>query len=181
MAPPARWTQMDSPVEPANDGMAKVSCNYIHGEFRSASIKKTATVKRGGTKTMLSRLFIIAALLAAAPAVAKDAKQRPEPKELAEYVATGEFRSCLDITRIKQSKPLDDYTILFTMRDRTVYKNVLSHRCPRLGFEESFSYTTSLPRLCRGEIITVFTTTGPEASCGLSSFERLEPKDQDAG
>ena len=130
---------------------------------------------------MRKALVCLVALGLTACASTQERGERQPPEELAEYVATGEFRSCLDITRIKQSKPLDDYTILFTMRDRTVYKNVLSHRCPRLGFEESFSYTTSLPRLCRGEIITVFTTTGPEASCGLSSFERLEPKDQDAG
>ena len=130
---------------------------------------------------MLSRLFIIAALLAAAPAVAKDAKQRPEPKELAEYVATGEFRSCLDITRIKQSKPLDDYTILFTMRGGTVYVNQLPYRCAQLGFERRFSYSTFINRLCSTEIITVFSPTiGPITSCGLGRFERLEPKEDAA-
>ena len=35
-----------------------------------------------------------------------------------------------------------------------VYRNTLPHSCPSLGFEEAFTYETSLSQLCSTDIIT---------------------------
>ena len=130
---------------------------------------------------MRKALVCLVALGLTACASTQERGERQPPEELARYVATGEFENCISISRIKRSRPLDDYTILFTMRGGTVYVNQLPYRCAQLGFEKRFSYSTFINRLCSTEIITVFSPTiGPITSCGLGRFERLEPKENAA-
>ena len=87
----------------------------------------------------------------------------------------GEARSCIPITGIRESRVRSDQVIDFVMRGREVYRVTLPQGCPRLGFEERFSYATSLSQLCSTDIITVLTQSGPGlqrgASCGLSPFQ----------
>jgi hypothetical protein len=82
-------------------------------------------------------------------------------------------KDCLYTQRIRSTAVLDDQTILFEMRDGSVWANKLSHRCPTLGFNESFIYETRGGQLCSIDTIQVFerhSIGGPR--CGLSKFER---------
>lgn len=90
----------------------------------------------------------------------------------------GEAQSCVTITQIRSSKVRDDRTIDFEMTGDKVYRNTLPRSCPRLGFEEAFTYSTSLSRLCNTEIIYVLETVGGDvrrgAGCGLGDFVPVE-------
>ena len=87
----------------------------------------------------------------------------------------GAPRSCIPITAIRESRVRSDQVIDFVMRGREVYRVTLPQGCPQLGFEERFSYATSLSQLCSNDIITVLTSAGPGlqrgASCGLAPFQ----------
>lgn len=86
-------------------------------------------------------------------------------------------RNCVMLNRIRQTRVIDDQTIVFQMNGSKLYKNVLPNRCPQLGFERSFSYATSITQLCNVDIITVLTQFGGQlqrgASCGLGKFEPI--------
>jgi hypothetical protein len=106
------------------------------------------------------------------------AQAEPAKKSrLDDFVATGEVKNCISITRIDRSDVLDDQTIIFEMKGKDYYVNRLPYRCPQLGFEERYSYATSLTQLCNTDIITVITSTGRGASCGLGMFEKIEKKE----
>src|SRR2546430_10496165 len=70
--------------------------------------------------------------------------------------AVAEGMVCLPLNQIDHTQVVDDQTILFHMRDRTVYRNVLPAKCSGLKFEDGFSYTSSTDQLCSNvEIIRV--------------------------
>ncbi len=129
--------------------------------------------------TFITSLCALGALSTAAWAMAETSERQP-PEELAKYTVTGETESCLSLTSIRQSKPLDDYNILFMTRGGDTYLNQLSSRCSGLGFEKSFTYATSLNKLCNTDIIRVISTGGggtfTRGSCGLGTFEKVEEK-----
>jgi hypothetical protein len=54
---------------------------------------------------------------------------------------------------------------------------VLPQACPQLGFEQRFTYSTSLSQLCAQDIITVLQGPGISrgASCGLAPFQPITP------
>ena len=96
----------------------------------------------------------------------------------------GEAESCISIPRIRTSRVRDDRTIDFEMSGGKVYRNTLPGRCPRLGFEESFTYETSLSRLCNTDIIYPLESIGGRlqrgAGCGLGDFVPVEYVKDDA-
>lgn len=115
--------------------------------------------------------------LVAGPGVARD-------KDTAWMAATpdGKPVSCIPLRSIRETRVRNDKVIDFLTNDGKVYRNTLPYGCPQLGFEESFSYKTSLSQLCSNDIITVLLGGGPGlatgASCGLSEFQpvSLPPK-----
>lgn len=94
----------------------------------------------------------------------------------------GEAVNCISLNRIRNTEVHDDRTIDFHMNGGQVYRNTLPHSCSGLGFEESFSYETSLSQLCSTDIITVFRSGGGGVngpSCGLGQFQPVEfPEDE---
>lgn len=89
---------------------------------------------------------------------------------------------CVTPNWIKNTKILDDQTILFYMKNGKVWKNNLTSSCPRLKREGTFTYKIPVNSLCRGDIITVLYHNGgsvtnlqPGASCALGSFEAYTP------
>lgn len=89
----------------------------------------------------------------------------------------GEPESCISLNRIRRTEVHDDRTIDFHMSGGETYRNTLPRDCNGLGFEESFSYRTSLSRLCSTDIITVVRTGGGATggpSCGLGQFQPVE-------
>ena len=127
----------------------------------------------------LSQIACVAGALALAGCATEGNQDREPPEELSKYTVTGETEQCLSLTSIRQSKPLDDYNILFETRGGETYLSRLPTRCSGLGFERAFTYSTSLTKLCSTDIITVIDSTNPSfrrGSCGLGVFEKLEEK-----
>lgn len=95
---------------------------------------------------------------------------------------TGEAVSCVNTTSIRQSRVHDDRTIDFEIGSRT-YRNTLGQGCSGLGFEKSFTYRTSINRLCAGEIVYVLRTVGgrPERGpgCSLGEFVPIDYVERD--
>lgn len=122
-------------------------------------------------------LLPAAALAACAPQPrAATAPSTPIPAAAGQKVAG--TQDCVELTRIREAKVVDDQTIDFVMVDGKILRNTLPYRCPQLGFERAFTYSTSISRLCRVDIITVINQgsgvrTG--ASCGLGDFVPYTP------
>ena len=115
---------------------------------------------------MRSSFAALLLLAFAAPGLARD-------RGIPEATPTGAPVTCIPIVQIDQSLVRSDQVIDFKMRGRQVYRVTLDQPCPQLGFEQRFSYETSLSQLCSTDIITVFETTPPMrgASCGLAPFQ----------
>ena len=114
-----------------------------------------------------------AVALVAGPGSARPLK--PEQEALVRPV--GKPESCIQLNAIRETRVRDDHTIDFYMNGRKVYRNVLPNSCPQLGFEERFSYATSLSQLCSTDIITVLYDSpnlSRGASCGLGQFQPVE-------
>lgn len=88
----------------------------------------------------------------------------------------GEAVSCIPITQIKTSRVRSDNTIDFEMSGGRVYRNTLPYKCSGLGFEEAFSYKTSISQLCSTDVINVLDKSGGNmrGSCGLGEFVPVE-------
>lgn len=119
-------------------------------------------------------LVIIASALASGSA----ANAKHEPKAPPEARETGAAVDCIPIVQIRESRVRSDQVIDFRSNGKKWYRNTLPYSCPSLGFEERFSYKTSLSQLCSTDIITVLQTAGgrltPGASCGLGKFQPVE-------
>jgi hypothetical protein len=87
----------------------------------------------------------------------------------------GESLSCLNIVNIRDTKILDDQTILFETSGGEVYINRLPAYCTGLRSADAFSYSTSLDRLCGVDIITVLEQGSSQGSrCGLGKFIKVK-------
>ena len=116
-----------------------------------------------------SPFLIVFALLATSGTVsAKRDRQAVPPATPA-----GEAVSCVPLQNIRSTRVHGDQVIDFHMSGGKVYRNTLPYACSSLGFEERFSYKTSINQLCSSDIITVIQTPvsiqGP--SCGLGRFQ----------
>lgn len=125
---------------------------------------------------MRALAFALPLMLLAAPAAAESRTER-RAAEKASRVPDGEPRDCLQLSQIRESRVLDDQTIDFILNNGQVFRNELPFRCPQLGFEEAFSYRTSITQLCSVDIITVIQRGGGiqrGASCGLGRFQPMK-------
>ena len=115
------------------------------------------------------RNAVILAALAVLTTAAPAADRRGPPMA----TPIGKPVSCIPLTQIRQSLVRDDRTIDFVMTGKRVYRNTLPNACPSLGFEQRFSYATSLSQLCSTDIITVLYSApiGRGPSCGLGEFQ----------
>jgi hypothetical protein len=97
-----------------------------------------------------------------------------------EATPAGKPLSCIPLTQIRETRVHGDRTIDFHMSGGKVYRNTLPYQCNSLGFEERFSYATSLNQLCSTDMITVIRTpissAGP--SCGLGQFQPITLADR---
>ena len=118
-------------------------------------------------------VIIASALASGSAAIAKH-----EPKTPPEARETGKAVDCVPLTQLRESRVRSDQVIDFRTSGKKWYRNTLPYSCPSLGFEERFSYKTSLSQLCSTDIITVLYTTGGGldrgASCGLGKFQPVE-------
>jgi hypothetical protein len=125
---------------------------------------------------MLRPILPLAVLALAACQQSTNSTPRPSKAPAARVV--GEAVSCLPITSIRSSQVHDDRTIDFDTGGGKLYRNTLPNSCPGLGFEEAFTYETSLSQLCSTDIIYVLQRYGSEvrrgAGCGLGQFVPVE-------
>ena len=138
---------------------------------------------------MMRNLMIVAAgaalasagaLLAGDGAGAAPSETKPRGRNYVEATPIGDPVTCVQISRIRETRVRDDQTIDFIMNGGQVYRNRLPNRCPQLGFEEAFSYKTSISQLCNVDIITVINRGGSGIngpSCGLGEFQPVELAD----
>lgn len=124
------------------------------------------------------RLIPIAAALACSIVALAPAQSASRTSRNAEAIAAakpaGAPIDCVQLNQIRETRVRSDQIIDFYMRNGKVYRNTLPNSCPQLGFEESFSYKTSISQLCSTDIITVLQHTGGlsrGASCGLGTFQ----------
>ncbi|WP_299322555.1 hypothetical protein [Parasphingopyxis sp.] len=118
-----------------------------------------------------------AAIALAAVAIPTQSSAEDEIPRWQQAEAVGEAENCISLNRIRNTRVHDDRTIDFHMSGGDVYRNTLPQDCNGLGFEEAFSYRTSLSRLCSTDIITVVRTGGGGnfgPSCGLGQFQPIE-------
>jgi hypothetical protein len=91
------------------------------------------------------------------------------------------IRDCVNVSRIRSTRIVDDRNILFYMRGRTVYHNNLPRRCPGLRREGRFSYRTTTGNLCRLDLIRVLYSSGigveEGVACGLGYFHEITEED----
>lgn len=137
-------------------------------------------------RTLMAAALTIAggALFAMQPISATaDAPRKASDAEVPPAREIGKPESCIDSRNIRSSHVRNDNVIDFEMNNGKMYRNTLPHGCPGLGFEEAFSYKTSISRLCSVDIITVLNNTAGRldsgASCGLGQFQPIELIKQD--
>ena len=86
-----------------------------------------------------------------------------------------ERETCLDVVRIKETKVLDDQTILLEKYGGAVYISRLPARCVGLKMSGGFSYDASMGKLCKQDIIGVVDVgAGPTSKCGMGEFIRIK-------
>lgn len=116
-------------------------------------------------------LILATSLLFGGSAIARD-------RTVPAATPTGEAKSCLQLTSIRESRVRSDKIIDFRTNGNKWYRNELPHSCPSLGFEERFLYRTSQSQLCSVDIITVLHQYGSGldrgASCGLGKFQPVD-------
>jgi hypothetical protein len=116
-----------------------------------------------GLKDLGATLILAAAL--AVPAVA----------QMGSTAAPVE-QSCIELNRMDTTKAVSDETIIVKLIGSGDYRKVtVSPRCPGLQMQDSFGYSTSLPRLCKGDLITV--TGGQGSTCGISEITTISEQD----
>ena len=83
----------------------------------------------------------------------------------------GEPETCLDVYRIKETRILDNQTILFIMRGGGRYLNRLPVKCSGLVIADGFGYGTSISKLCMQDSITTLSPgSAPGNICMLGKF-----------
>lgn len=93
-------------------------------------------------------------------------------------------RRCVPLASVDRSVVVDDRTLLFYMKDKTVLQNRLASECPGLARENRFSYRVAQSQLCALDAITVLEDRGfgfvETASCALGPFVPIDADDAKA-
>jgi hypothetical protein len=116
-------------------------------------------------------IAVLGATLSASPAIAKK-------REIPIATPTGAAVNCISIPQIRETRVRSESVIDFRAGGKKWYRNILPNSCPSLGFEERFSYRTSLNQLCAVDTIAVLQTYGGHLQegprCGLGKFQPVE-------
>lgn len=125
----------------------------------------------------MRRIPVTLCALSLSMALGQSATLAKEPS-IPEARPTGKAVRCLAISQIRESRVRSDQIIDFRVAGQKWYRNTLPQKCPSLGFEQRFSYRTSLSQLCSVDIISVLQDFGGRlsegASCGLGPFQPVE-------
>lgn len=94
----------------------------------------------------------------------EDSATQPEPQR------------CISAPRIDRAEVIDDRTIVFHMRGRAMYLNVLPNRCPGLRVNDTIAYRPRTHQLCSVDTITIVMHAGGPSrgpTCGLGTFTAI--------
>ncbi|MGF1543386.1 MAG: hypothetical protein ACFB00_02570 [Parvularculaceae bacterium] len=96
---------------------------------------------------------------------------------------TGETRQCLNITRVRQIRPVTERLFLVRAGVSDYYRTEIRGRCngaTRQG--NRLQYRTAITQICGGQIVQIIDNNSgfTQGSCAFGSFERMAPK-EDAG
>ena len=91
---------------------------------------------------------------------------------------------CIDTRRISNTRIVDKQNILFYMRGGDIYHNELRRSCFGLRPGKTFSYRTSLSRLCSNDLITLLDNFGMGMSrgpsCAIGKFRPVSKEEAEA-
>ena len=114
-------------------------------------------------------------------AIAQDEQGPAEEEELVYDDFTTE---CISLRSLRRTDVVDDRNVLFYMRGKTVYHNILPRPCGGLAREDRFSYQTNIGRLCRLDHIRVLYDDpfGMREGnrCSLGVFHKMDREDAKA-
>ncbi len=120
-------------------------------------------------------IFVLLASLLALPTV------RPSLADEEEEEKDENTVTCVNTTRIRSTKILDDSSILFYMRGKTDYHNILPRQCHGLAREGRFSYRVSSNNLCQHDSIQILyggaSGMRQGKSCRLGYFHEVNEED----
>lgn len=112
---------------------------------------------------ILISLVCMLSLLAAVPSMANDNQ------------TDGGVRGCVATRALRSTEVVDDQIVLFYMRGKTVYVNVLPEQCKGLSRYGRFKYTTLSGSLCHFDTIQVLVGGGyPGRTCRLGEFYLID-------
>ena len=126
---------------------------------------------------MLKILLSICALAVSVSSgfAAETISQRAAAKEMAKYTKTDQFEQCIRNQDIKNTVVIDDYNIIFEMKNNKYLLNTFNSKCGRLAFDKQFSFAYSNNKLCKSNFVE---TT--QESCILSEFQVLNKLPRDS-
>lgn len=111
-------------------------------------------------------------------AIAQDEQRSSEEEELVYDDFTVE---CITLRSLRRTDVIDDRNVLFYMRGKTVYHNILPRPCGGLAREDRFSYQTNIGRLCRLDHIRVLYDDPfglrEGNRCSLGVFHKMDRED----
>lgn len=91
-------------------------------------------------------------------------------------------RRCIGLTGIDRTAVVDDRTVLFYLKDGSVFENRLRATCAGLARNDRFSYRVSQGQICAADTINVLEEGGfgliETAACALGPF--LPTTEEDA-
>lgn len=125
--------------------------------------------------------LLIAALLAAplmAMAAGSDKAAEAEANEDGEIMLGEPGPRCISVARVRSTRVLDGQNILFELSGSEKYVNHLPRKCPSLGFEKRFAFKSRISQYCDTDTITVITSMGRGATCGLGKFHEYVPPEE---
>lgn len=92
--------------------------------------------------------------------------------------------SCVQLSRVRRTRIIDDETVLFFLRGQDIYQNILPNQCHGLKRSDRFMYETRAGRLCSSDTIQVLEDFGPgrlipTQVCRLGKFHPLSELEAD--
>jgi len=129
----------------------------------------------------LANAGLFTGMLLCVSALAQDDQGNSEEEEIVYDDFTAE---CVSLRNVRRTEVVDDRNILFYMRGKTVYHNLLPRPCGGLAREDRFSYQTSVGRLCRLDSIRVLYNDPfglrEGNRCALGVFHKMDREDAQA-
>lgn len=123
------------------------------------------------TATLMITLFLLGCVFSFQEAFAASKSEQ----------SLGEAETCLDVYRIKETRIIDNQTILFIMRGGKRYLNRLPVPCAGLVVADGFGYSTSITKLCMQDHISVLSPgSAPGNICMLGKFIPIESDMKDS-